>query len=107
MVDFKKLEEDALEAVRKVVDDAQEHEPAIEDAAMSALAAVGVPGPVIVAMGGLLSSLLSHFQEAQKAATPSEPLAPLPPEGKAGDSPGGAESASEAGAAWPSGTAPV
>lgn len=62
MVDFKKLEEDLKGKVEDLVHDAEAHEPAIEDAAMSALTAVGCPSEIATAFGALLSNTLAHFK---------------------------------------------
>jgi|SRR5580698_1595525 hypothetical protein len=62
MIDFRKLEQDALAAVKNVISDAEAHEPALEDAVVEALGAAGAPGAVAAAFGGLLSALVAHFQ---------------------------------------------
>ena len=69
-MDFSQLEHDAMEAVRKVVADAEAHEPAIEAAAMQALGAAGAPEEVVTALGALLTSLLNHF----KGTSPPAPV---------------------------------
>lgn len=74
MVNFKQIEEDALNAVKKVIADAEAHEPAIEDAVVEALGAAGAPGALASAIGVALGELLTHFKN-EAAAAPAAPAA--------------------------------
>jgi|SRR5215469_1116998 len=77
MVNFHKIEEDAVQAVKDILHAAKANEPAAADAALLALGAVGVPAPLAKAVATLMEELLNHFNEAHPA--PAAPVAPATP----------------------------
>jgi hypothetical protein len=62
MVNFSKLESEIREKVGGLLKEAEDHEPAIEDAVVQALGDVGAPPALASAAGDFLGAILDHFR---------------------------------------------
>lgn len=77
MVDFKKLEEEAVSkaeaALKDVIHTAEANEPTIGQAVQTALEGAGVPPTLVGVAVGLVESLLAHFNTQPQPAPTTSP----------------------------------
>jgi hypothetical protein len=78
-MDYSKIEEHAVAAVRKAIDEVREHEPAFGDVVVQALEEAGAPATVAASLGDLIEAILAHFKSHSEAAMTAVPAAPIAP----------------------------